>query len=218
MSRTVKAIAKLTGVSVRTLHYYDEIGLLTPSGRSGAGYRLYSEADLHRLQMILFYRELGFDLQSISQVLADPKFDRKAALLQHRRKLIENQSRLKRLIQTVDHTLQTIERKGPMTTELFDGFDPAKHAPEAESDEICRELASLINEDPASPEVQRWIGRHHQQINDRIYTCSATVYRGLADLYTEDPNFRATYDSIKPGLADFLSAGMRVYANAMTKS
>jgi MerR family transcriptional regulator, thiopeptide resistance regulator len=69
---TVGAVARLAGVSVRLLHHYDRIGLLEPSGRSAAGYRIYSLPDLKRLQQILFYRELGFALEEIAQILADP--------------------------------------------------------------------------------------------------------------------------------------------------
>ncbi len=71
MAHTVGQVAKLAGVTVRTLHHYDEIGLLTPSGRSGSGYRRYSEADLERLQLIRYYRELGFPLDEIAVILDD---------------------------------------------------------------------------------------------------------------------------------------------------
>ena len=75
---TVKAVAQIAQVSVRTLHHYDEIGLLKPSSHTGAGYRLYVERDVERLQQILFFKELGFDLKEIKRILADPKFDRRS--------------------------------------------------------------------------------------------------------------------------------------------
>ena len=88
-SRTyqVKDVARLTGVSVRTLHHYDAIGLLVPGGRTAAGYRLYPDADLLRRQQILIGRELGLPLEEIRPSLDDPRFDRKAALLDQRQRL-----------------------------------------------------------------------------------------------------------------------------------
>src|SRR5918999_2454445 len=103
---TVKAVSKIAGVSVRTLHHYDEIGLLKPSGKSGAGYRLYGEKDLERLQQVLFFKELGFDLKEIKRVLSDPQFDRRRALTEHRQLLLERQERVRRLIRSVDRTLK----------------------------------------------------------------------------------------------------------------
>ena len=76
---TVKAVADLAGVSVRTLHHYDEIGLLTPAGTTAAGYRQYADADLERLQQVLFFKELGFELAAIKAILDRPGFDRRAA-------------------------------------------------------------------------------------------------------------------------------------------
>lgn len=81
MSLTVSQLARLAGVSVRTLHHYDELGLLRPSGRSEAGYRLYEQQDLQRLQQVLFFRELGFPLEEITRIVSDPAFDVRAALV-----------------------------------------------------------------------------------------------------------------------------------------
>ncbi len=86
---TVSQVAKLAGVSVRALHHYDELGLLRPSERSEAGYRLYGQGDLERLQQILFFRALEFPLEEIARLLADPQFDRRAALELQRRLLVE---------------------------------------------------------------------------------------------------------------------------------
>src|SRR5687767_6075017 len=122
---TVKAVSKLAGVSVRTLHHYDEIGLLKPSSHSAAGYRIYQEADLERLQQVLFFKELGFDLKEIKRVLSDPDFDRHKALVEHRKLLLERQERFGRLIQSVDRTLKAMQRGAPMNAKMFDGFDQA---------------------------------------------------------------------------------------------
>ncbi|MFN2140328.1 MAG: MerR family transcriptional regulator, partial [Candidatus Promineifilaceae bacterium] len=102
---TVSQLAKLAGVSVRTLHHYDEIGLLVPAARSDAGYRLYNEEDLLRLQQILFFRELDFPLDDIRQILDDPAFDSLAALEEHRRLLHERAGRIGRLLNTIDRTI-----------------------------------------------------------------------------------------------------------------
>lgn len=118
--KTVAEAARLAGVSVRTLQYYDKIGLLAPDGVTEAGYRLYGEPALERLQQVLFYRELGFALKDIAQILADPAFDVKRALEQHRALLVAKQERLARLTRHVDNLL-----KGGGRTE-FDAFDESE--------------------------------------------------------------------------------------------
>ncbi len=124
MGYTVKAVADVAGVSVRTLHHYDRIGLLRPAASSPAGYRLYSEADLERLQQVLFFRELGFSLQDVKAIVDSPTFDRTEALRAHRRLLVEQQGRLGRL---VDRTIASIEKGEPMSNqERFGAFDNAK--------------------------------------------------------------------------------------------
>jgi DNA-binding transcriptional MerR regulator len=102
----VGAVAKLAGVSVRLLHHYDRIGLLTPSGRSGAGYRIYSLADLRRLQQVLFYRELGFTLEDIAEILADPGQDALAHLRRQHRLLREQISRRQEMLAAIEKELE----------------------------------------------------------------------------------------------------------------
>jgi MerR family transcriptional regulator, thiopeptide resistance regulator len=103
---TVGAVAKLAGVSVRLLHHYDRIGLLEPSGRSAAGYRIYSLADLKRLQQVLFYRELGFTLEDIARILADPGQDELAHLRQQHRLLREQISRRQGMLAAIEKELE----------------------------------------------------------------------------------------------------------------
>jgi DNA-binding transcriptional MerR regulator len=105
-SYTVGAVARLAGVSVRTLHHYDEIGLLTPAGRSPAGYRLYSLADLGRLQQILYYRELGFSLEEIVQIVADPGQDAANHLRRQHRLLREQISRRQALLAAIEKEME----------------------------------------------------------------------------------------------------------------
>ncbi|MGN6866915.1 MAG: MerR family transcriptional regulator [Solirubrobacteraceae bacterium] len=129
---TVGEVADLAGVTVRTLHHYDEVGLLSPSGRSEAGYRLYSYDDLARLREILIWRTLGFPLTEIASLLDDPGHDRLAAL-ERQRELIEREiDRLGALAAAVDAAIaaQTNGTRLEETT-MFEGFDPSEYEDEA---------------------------------------------------------------------------------------
>lgn len=126
MPYKVKEVADLVGVSVRTLHYYDEVGLLSPESITTAGYRLYTDRELERLQQILFFKEIGFPLQEIKTILDSPGFDRKRALIAHRELLAEKKKRLKDLINTVDKTIEAIKGGVEMNKkDMFEGFDMA---------------------------------------------------------------------------------------------
>jgi len=124
---TVVAVAKLSGVTVRTLHHYDEVGLLRPR-RGRQGYRQYSEDDVVRLQQILIYRELGLPLQRIKALMDDEGFDAKAALLEQREQLRARAASTARMLGAIDRALERLQ--GQADTELstlFDGFDPARY-------------------------------------------------------------------------------------------
>lgn len=126
---TVKKVAELSGVSVRTLRFYDEIGLLKPAFYGDNGYRYYVKEQLLALQQILFYRELGFELAPIQKILADPKFDKVEALRSHREHLEKESQRTRALIRTIDKTLAHLEKEAPMAdNEMYLGFDPKKQA------------------------------------------------------------------------------------------
>ena len=242
---TVKQLAKLAGVSVRTLHHYDHIGLLRPSSRTPAGYRLYQRDDLLRLQQILFFKELDFSLAEIRDILDDPDFDEVKALEDHRQLLEQRSKRIALLINTIDKTLTRLtEDTMPLTdAELYEGFTDEeiqemkrevkeRYDPEVvkisnrnvqnmsksqfqdvkeEGENIAREMAELMGQDVASPEVQALIARHHA-LNEQFYPTSAEVYRGLGQMYTQDDRFRAYYDKYRPDLADFMAAAMAYYA------
>src|SRR4051795_7566929 len=105
MSYTVKQVAAMSGISVRTLHFYDETGLLKPAYVGANGYRFYEEPQLLTLQQILFYRELGFELKQIKRILGRRDFEIAAALQSHRKVLETNLARTRTLIETVDKTL-----------------------------------------------------------------------------------------------------------------
>src|ERR687892_805577 len=103
---SVGELADLSGVTVRTLHHYDEIGLLTPSDRSDAGYRRYADADLDRLQRILFYRELGFGLDQIRDVMSDGNADAVAHLRRQHAMLLDRIGRLQRMATAVERAME----------------------------------------------------------------------------------------------------------------
>lgn len=127
MTYTVKKLAKLSGVSVRTLHFYDEIGLLKPAYYGDNNYRYYEEAQLLMLQQILFFRELGFQLNDIRRIISSPDFDKLKTLESHRKILETNLDQTKKLIETVDKTIAHLRGKQPMKLEeIFHGFDVEK--------------------------------------------------------------------------------------------
>jgi DNA-binding transcriptional MerR regulator len=127
MSYTVKELAKISGVSVRTLHWYDEIGLLKPAYYGANNYRYYEEEQLLLLQQILFFRELGFKLDDIQKVLGKSDFDKIRALRTHKQTLEKNLDRTKQLIETIDKTISHLRGKQKMEDkELYAGFDLAK--------------------------------------------------------------------------------------------
>lgn len=120
----VKAIAKISGVSIRTLHYYDKIGLLKPLHRTNVGYRFYGEQQLLRLQQILFYKELGFALKKIQQLLDNSDFDLVEALEQHKLVLSARQKRIDALISTIDTTIHHLKKDTVMKNpaDLYKGL------------------------------------------------------------------------------------------------
>lgn len=131
----VSDVAKTAGVSVRTLHHYDAIGLLVPRERTESGYRVYDEDDLLRLQQILLGRELGLALEEIRRSLDDPAFDHRRALLAQRRQLQARARRADEMIRAVDAALAMLGdgSGGSMDAkQLFDGFDPAQHEAEVQ--------------------------------------------------------------------------------------
>ena len=137
----VKEVAALSGVTVRALHHYDELGLLSPNARTAAGYRLYSDDDLLRLQQILIGRELGLSLEAIRRSLDDPSFDRRAALIAQRAELAARAERAEDMVRAIDAALAALEEAEDKEDtnvgtkvdlkKIFDGFDPEKYEDEA---------------------------------------------------------------------------------------
>jgi DNA-binding transcriptional MerR regulator len=252
-TRTVKAVSRLAGISVRTLHHYDEFGILKPAETSKSGYRLYSNSDLERLQEILFFRELGFSLKEIKSILDNPGYDRKQALESHKKILQEKKRHTEKLISLVEKTLVYIEEGNSMKkNDMFDGFDDSKleeykeEAKErwghteaykesqrrtskftkedwgrikAEIDDIFQTLGDLMGQgkNPSDEEVQHQIERWYNHINGTYYSCPIEMFRGLADMYIDDPRFTATYDKIRPGLAALKRDAMHVFCDRMSE-
>jgi DNA-binding transcriptional MerR regulator len=178
MAFTVGDLAGLTGVTVRTLHHYDEIGLVRPSERTPAGYRLYSDADVVRLQQVLLYRELGLPLDEIASLLAAPDAARREDVLRHHREvLVARRQRLDALVFAVDSALAHLEKGHPMlpddVKQMFDGFDPAAHEDEARE---------RWGDTDAYRESARRTARYGKTEWEQIKTQSAAIYADLAAL------------------------------------
>ncbi|MCT2589998.1 MerR family transcriptional regulator [Streptomyces sp. N2-109] len=136
MSYSVGQVARFAGITVRTLHHYDGIGLLVPCGRNHAGHRRYTDADLDRLQQILFYRELGFPLDEVAVLLDDPDAD-PVEHLRRRHRLLETRiGRLREMATAVEHAMEAHKMGISLTPEekfeVFGDFDPEEHAEEVE--------------------------------------------------------------------------------------
>lgn len=163
MAYTVKAVAEFAGVSVRTLHHYDTIGLLKPASLSPNGYRLYTDADLERLQQILFFRELGFNLAEIKNILDSPGYDRKEAMLSHRRLMEEKKRRLEEILRSLDRTINAIERGITMEKrEMFEAFD------ETRINEYLRQIREKYGQKTAGDSRRGTTG--HDEAKWRNYT------------------------------------------------
>ncbi|GHE11537.1 MerR family transcriptional regulator [Klenkia taihuensis] len=136
MSHTVGELARLAGITVRTLHHYDRIGLLTPSGRTPAGYRVYELADVDRLHQVLVYRGLGFGLEEIAALLDDPDADAGEHLRRQHRLLLEQRDRTDAMVAAVEKEMEALAMGNPMTPqdklEVFGDWLPEQYADEAE--------------------------------------------------------------------------------------
>jgi len=123
MEYTVQKLAKIAGISTRTLRYYDEIGILKPAKINSSGYRIYGSKEVDRLQQILFYREFGIKLKNIKEIITSSNFDQVKALRDHREKLLERRSQIDLLIENVEKTITSTERSVIMSDkEKFEGF------------------------------------------------------------------------------------------------
>lgn len=183
---TIKEAARLAGVSVRTLHYYDKIGLLCPNAVTEAGYRIYGEVELMRLQQILFFRELGFPLKKIKEIMEKPAFDEREALLKQRELLELKRERLTNLMRLIDKTL-----KGE-TDMSFQEFDASKI--EAARQEYAREAEERWGGSAAYRQSKEKTARYGKSDWMRLEAEMGTQFRKFAEhmeLSVEDEKVQA---------------------------
>ena len=238
--RTVKEVSKITGISVRTLHHYDAIGLLKPTKVTEAGYRMYDDTALGRLQSILLFRELQFPLKQIRAILDSPDFDPAEAIARQIGLLELQRRRIGELIAFA----REIQSKG-VTTMNFDVFDRKEmekykeevaakwgntkayrefQQKEAAREEgsygrIAEELMAMFSElgglkqlPPDADEVQKKISALQEFITENYYECTDEILRGLGQMYAEDERFRKNIDRAGgEGTAVFASRAIAVY-------
>jgi DNA-binding transcriptional MerR regulator len=197
-------VADLAGVTIRALHHYDEIGLLSPGGRSAAGYRIYEEPDLERLQQVLFYRELGFALEEIAAIVNDPE------------------ERLEVFGDFVpeEHAEEAEQRWGGTDAYQQSQRRVSNYTKEdwlkvkAEHDEVATTLTALFESGaaPDSEEAMAAAEAHRRHISRWYYDCSPEIHQGLGEMYVSDKRFRANYDALAPGLSKFIRDAARANA------
>jgi DNA-binding transcriptional MerR regulator len=186
MAFKVKEVAGLVGVSVRTLHHYDQIGLLKPESVSPAGYRLYTDRNLERLQQILFFKEIGFDLHEIKEVLDSPGFDRRNALYTHRELLLEKKNRLEEIIRTVEKTIDAMEGEMVMDTkEMFSGFDMGEI--EKHQAQYAEEAKQKYENSDAYQESMKKTAKYTKEDWAKIMADVNRIYQRIAALMDKGP-------------------------------
>ena len=238
--KTVKEVSRLTGVSVRALHHYDAIGLLKPTRVTEAGYRLYDDTALRRLQTILLFRELQFPLKEIKEILESPGFDPKEALAQQIRLLELQRQHLDALI---SHA-RLIQKTGVMNMDFsaFDTTEMDKYAAEAKArwgkTEAYKEFAqktagqtpeqmkttgdalmalfaqfgAIRHTSPASGEAQALVAKLQGFITEHYYTCTKQILRGLGQMYIAGDSMTENIDNAGgKGTAEFAHQAIEVY-------
>ena len=240
---TVHEVSRLAGVSIRTLQYYDRIGLLHPTGYTDVGYRLYDDTDLERLQHILLFRELEFPLKDIKAILNSPDFDRGRALEQQiellrlKKEHIENLMNFARGIKMLgvkhmdfkafdrskldEYARQAKELYGN-TPEYKEMQEKTKNRTEEEEKLLAdrfmllfREAGEKKNLEPASPEAQDIVRRIQEFITENMYTCTNKILRGLGKMYSGGGDFTKNIDEYGgEGTAEFVDRAIQIYCDA----
>jgi DNA-binding transcriptional MerR regulator len=234
---TVKEMSRLTGVSIRTLHYYDQIGLLHPSEVTEAGYRKYGESELARLQQILLFRELEFPLKDIRAILDSPDFDQKKAIEQQIRLLYLKKEHLDALILLAREIKSTGGKK--MDFKAFDTAKIDEYTKKAKEEwgktdayreyeqkskgrsvkesmeineglmNIFKEFGQMKDREPESAEVQELVKKLQDYITDHFYRCTDEILSGLGKMYAGDAEFSGNIDRAGgKGCAAFASAAI----------
>lgn len=186
MEYTVQKLGRLAGISTRTLRYYDEIGILKPARINSSGYRIYGQAEVDRLQQILFYRELGVSLESIRNLVTAPSFDGTKALKEHREKLLDKRKQLDLLIANVDKTIALTEGRITMSDkEKFEGFK--QNMIDENEKKYGEEVRAKYGHEQANKSNQRLLGLTEEQYA-QWEKLSADVLETLQEAYeTSDP-------------------------------
>ncbi len=220
MRYSIKELAKIFSVSIRTLHWYDEIGLLKPASYQESGYRIYEEPQLLLFQQILFFRELGFKIKEIKELLASTECEKITALSTKKESLEVTVKRLKNLIHTIDRTMLKIKNDTPhaykgFTLDTYLGAEDANIDGEANDSfdtTLYRalELCLFQGLEPGSPKVQRLIHEHYK-IAELFFNTNMEIYASLAQLYCVHPHFRNFFLPHEPKLIEFMGQAMRLY-------
>lgn len=239
MKMQIKDFALLCGISVRTLHYYDEIGLLKPAQTDeNTSYRYYNSSSLLRMQEILFYRELGFSLKSIKEILSSPDYSKKEALRQQKKLLMLKKERLERLISAIDGA-----EKGEYIMKAFDNSEFEKYKSEAEErwgstdsykeysekssnytkekyDSLAKGMNDIFSQfalsmkkgaAPDSDKVQDLVKNLQSHITENYYNCTKEILADLGQMYVFDERFKNNIDKCGEGTAEFVSNAIKVY-------
>ena len=239
MKMQINEFAKLTGVSVRTLHYYDEIGLLKPAYIDEySGYRYYDENSILRMQEILFYRELDFSLKSIKEIILSPNYDKNKALNEQKEMLILKKERLEKIIFAIDAA-----KEGENVMRVFDNSEFEKYKNEVKekwgqteaykeysektktySKEKWNNLASgmdqimamfsvcMKNGDEAnSIEAQELVRKLQNHISENYYHCTNEILASLGGMYVADERFKNNIDKHAIGTAEYISKAINFY-------
>lgn len=235
-------IARISGVSVRTLHHYDSIGLLKPSRNLENSYREYSDDDVDKLQQILFLKQCGFPLKKIKDLLDSPEFDKFAAYELQRKFLECERDKINEMLITLEKTVRHAKGELIMTNnEKFKGFDFSKNPYEQEARELWGDevvdksnefvknsdqqaLENIMNdlfidlnkvkdEKPDSEAAQTAIDRMFKIFNTSFgVTYTLEAFADIGRMYVEDERFTQNIDRYGEGLAEFLSEAMQIYA------
>ncbi len=239
MKMQIKEFAGFTGVSVRTLHYYDEIGLLKPALVDGqTGYRFYDENSLLRMQEILFYRELDFSLKNIGEILSSPDYDKERVFAEQKNLLILKKERLERLISAIDEATkgvtvmkafdnsefenykQEVKEKWGNTDAYREHAEKTKHYSKDRWNSLAEGMNDILaefavcmknGEEPDSVEVQNLVKTLQNHITENYYHCTNEILAGLGQMYVADERFKNNIDKNADGTAGFICEAIDFY-------
>ena len=185
----ISEVAKLTGITVRTLHYYDEVGLLKPSEITEAGYRLYSREDLEILQQILFFRELDFPLSQIKEIMNNPNYDKEEALKKQKELLIQQRQRIEGLIKLIE---KRIEGDTNMSFKEFD-----MNEIEENKKKYAKEVKERWGTSKAYEESEKKTSSYNKEKWGDINQETSEIFKGFAELRNSDPGSEEVQELVR---------------------